>query len=124
MPIINAPAASVYDVGGTRFVPLAAPSTGSSEISVWRVELPPGGQPVPHELTREEVLVILSGTARASIGGRVGVVDTGSAIIVPPDTPFSLSATGDEPVTALAYLPVGGQARMPGQEPVTPPWAE
>jgi mannose-6-phosphate isomerase-like protein (cupin superfamily) len=90
---------------------------------VWRVELPPHADPVPHELTREEVLVVLSGTARASIGGRVADVGAGGAIIVPPDTPFSLTALGGEPVVALAYLPVGGQARMPGEEPFTPPWA-
>ncbi len=108
---------------GARFTPLAAPSTGSTEISVWRVELPPHGDAVPHELTREEVLVVLSGTARASIDGQVAEVRAGGAVIVPPDTPFSLTAAGAEPVVALAYLPVGGQARLPGREPFTPPWA-
>jgi quercetin dioxygenase-like cupin family protein len=124
MPVIDAREVPGHDVGGTRFFPLAAPSTGSTEISVWRVEIPPGGDPVPHELTREEVIVILSGTAHASIAGRTAVAGPGCAIIVPPDTPFSLIAAGDEPVTALAYLPVGGQARLPGQQPFTPPWAE
>jgi quercetin dioxygenase-like cupin family protein len=123
MPITDAGTASVHELDGARFTPLAAPSTGSTEICVWRVELPPHGDAVPHELTREEVLVILSGTARASIDGRAGEVGAGGAVIVPPDTPFSLVAAGDEPVVALAYLPVGGQARMPGQEPFTPPWA-
>lgn len=110
-------------MAGTRFTPLAAPSSGSTEICVWRVELSPHADAVPHELTREEVLVVLSGTARASIGGRVADVGAGDAIIVPPDTPFSLTAVGGDPVVALAYLPVGGQARMPGGEPFTPPWA-
>jgi mannose-6-phosphate isomerase-like protein (cupin superfamily) len=123
MPITDARTASVHEMDGTRFTPLAAPSSGSTEICVWRVELPPHADAVPHELTREEVLVILSGTARASIDGRVADIGPGSAIIVPPDTPFSLTAGGDEPVVALAYLPVGGQARLPGQEPFTPPWA-
>lgn len=123
MPITDARTAPVHEMAGTRFTPLAAPSSGSTEICVWRVELPPHAGAVPHELTREEVLVILSGTARASIGGRVAGVAPGSAIIVPPGTPFSLTAVGDEPVVALACLPVGGQARMPGEEPFTPPWA-
>jgi quercetin dioxygenase-like cupin family protein len=123
MPVTDARTAPVHDVAGTRFTPLVAPSSGSTEICVWRVELPPHADPVPHELTREQVLVVLSGTARASIGGRVADVGAGGAIIVPPDTPFSLTALGGEPVVALAYLPVGGQARMPGEEPFTPPWA-
>lgn len=124
MPITDSRMALVHDVAGTRFTPLAAPSTGSTEVSVWRVEVPAGGDPVPHELTREEVLVVLSGTARASIDGEVTDAAAGCAIIVPPHTPFSLVAAGDEPLVALAYLPVGGQARMPGQEPFTPPWAQ
>jgi quercetin dioxygenase-like cupin family protein len=123
MPITDSGTADVHELDGVRFTPLAAPSTGSTEICVWRVELPPHGDPVPHELTREEVLVILSGTARASIDGRVAEVGAGGAVIVPPDTPFSLVAAGDEPVVAVAYLPVGGQARMPGRPPFTPPWA-
>jgi quercetin dioxygenase-like cupin family protein len=123
MPITDPRSSVVHDVGGTRFTPLAAPSTGSTEVSVWRVDVPPGGDPVPHELTREEVLVVLSGTARACIDGQVTDAAAGCAIIVPAHTPFSLVAAGDEPLVALAYLPVGGQARMPGQEPFTPPWA-
>ena len=123
MPINDSRASVVHDLAGTRFTPLAAPSTGSTEVSVWQVEVPPGGDPVAHELTREEVLVVLSGTARASLDGEVTDAAAGCAIIVPPHTPFSLVAVGDEPLVALAYLPVGGQARMPGQEPFTPPWA-
>lgn len=124
MPIVHADDAVAHDVGGTTFVPLVAPSRGTTEISVWRVQLPPGGDPVPHEVTREEVLVILSGVARASIAGEVTLVAAGGAVVVPPHTPFSLTAAGDEPVTALAYLPVGGQARLPGQPAFTPPWAQ
>ena len=95
MPITDATRAPRHEMAGTRFTPLAAPSSGSTEICVWRVELAPHADAVPHELTREEVLVILSGTARASIDGRVGEVGAGGAVIVPPDTPFSLVAAGD-----------------------------
>ena len=108
----------------TRFWQLASPSTGSSEASVWRVELSPGAEPVPHQLTREEILVVLDGTARASIDGVVEEVAAGGAIVVPPHTPFSLAARGSEPVVALAYLPVGGQAILESGEPFTPPWAQ
>jgi hypothetical protein len=43
---------------------------------------------------------------------------------VPARTPVSLAAAGGEPVVALAYLPVGGQALLDGGEPFTPPWAQ
>ena len=123
MPITHAPATHTHEVGSTRFWQLASPSTGSQEASVWRVEVATATEPVPHELTREEILVVLSGTARASLDGVVEDVGPGGAIVVPADTPFSLTAAGAEPLVAIAYLPAGGQARLDDEEPFTPPWA-
>jgi quercetin dioxygenase-like cupin family protein len=124
MPIINASATHTHEAGPTRFWQLAAPSSGSTEASVWRVEVPVDTEPVVHELTREEILVVLSGTARASLNGVVDEVTAGGAIVVPAHTPFGLSAAGPDPVVALAFLPVGGQAKIGDQEPFTPPWAQ
>ena len=123
MPVIHPATQPTREMHGTRFTTIAAPSTGSRETSAWRVEIPPGTDPVPHELTREELIVVLSGTAKASLDGRVEEIGAGGAVIVPPDTPFSLAAAGTEPVIALACLPVGGRARLAGHEPFTPPWA-
>jgi quercetin dioxygenase-like cupin family protein len=123
MPITHPPTAPTHELHATRFWQLAAPSTGSREASVWRVEVSPGAEPVPHELTREEILVVLAGTAPASLDGVVEEVAAGGAIVVPAHTPFSLAAAGSEPLVALAYLPVGGQAMLEGAEPFTPPWA-
>ncbi len=123
MPICHSPASHAPEIGSTRFTALAAPSTGSQEASVWRVEIPAGTEPLPHELTREELIVVLSGTARVSLSGTIDEVGSGGVIVVPPGTPFSLTAAGSDPLVALAFLPVGGQARLPGQEPFTPPWA-
>jgi mannose-6-phosphate isomerase-like protein (cupin superfamily) len=108
----------------TRFWQLAAPSTGSQEGSVWRVEVQPGADAIPHELTREEILVVIDGTARATLDGVAEDVAAGGAIVVPAHTPFSLAAVGSQPVVALAYLPVGGQAQVGNGEPFTPPWAQ
>jgi quercetin dioxygenase-like cupin family protein len=124
MPIIHRPATHTHELESTRFTTLAAPSTGSQEASVWQVEIQPGTDPVPHELTREEVVVILSGTARASLNAKIDEVGAGGTIVIPADTPFSLTASGSEPLVALAYLPVGGQARIQDHEPFTPPWAQ
>jgi mannose-6-phosphate isomerase-like protein (cupin superfamily) len=86
--------------------------------------VPADTEPVEHELTREEILVVLSGTARASLNGVVDEVAAGGAVVVPPHTPFSLSAAGPSSLVALAYLPVGGQAVIGDQEPFTPPWTQ
>lgn len=122
MPVCH-PATSSHLVGTTRFTPIAAPSTGSREASVWRVEIEPGSPAVAHSLTAEEIIVVLEGMGEVTIDGAAEPVQPGAAIVVPRGASFSLVAVGDRPLSALAYLPVGGQAVLPGEEPFTPPWA-
>lgn len=123
MPIISAPKAFTHELPHARFKSLATPSRGSAETAVWRVELAPHGEAVPHQLTREEVFVVLSGRARVRLGGQEHEVGEGDVIVVPPNTDFALWNATDLPVEALCCLPVGGRARM-GEREFAPPWAE
>ena len=42
MAVIPAPSAPTHELGGARFTSLATPSRGSSDTSVWLVEIGPG----------------------------------------------------------------------------------
>jgi mannose-6-phosphate isomerase-like protein (cupin superfamily) len=123
MPVIPAPKTFTHELPHARFKSLATPSRGSTETAVWRVQLAPHGEAVPHQLTREEVFVVLSGRARIRLGGQELEAGEGDVIVVPPNTDFALWSTSEQPVEALCCLPVGGQARM-GERVFTPPWAE
>jgi quercetin dioxygenase-like cupin family protein len=123
MSVITAPAAPTHAVGATTFTSLATPSLGSSRISVWVVSVPPGERPTPHQLTDEEVFVVLEGTALVSLDGVDSRATTGDAIVVPPDVSFSLANAGADPLRLVCCLPVGGQARIADGAPFTPPWA-
>ncbi|WP_088290590.1 cupin domain-containing protein [Kineosporia sp. A_224] len=124
MPVITAPPAATHHLPGAAFTALASPSRGSSETSVWQVEIEPGTDAQPHTLTREEVFVVLAGRADVLLDGRRLEAGRGDAIVVPPGVPFALTASGDEPLRALCCMPVGGRAVLPGGEPFTPPWAQ
>src|SRR6266702_287275 len=63
MPVLRAPAAPTHDLGHARFTSLATPSRGATDTSVWTVEILPDTPATPHSLTREEVFVVLEGTA-------------------------------------------------------------
>lgn len=123
MSVIPAPASPTHELGGTRFTSLATPSRGSTESSVWQVELAPRTPATPHTVTREEVFVVLAGYADVRIGDEHAVAGPGDAIVVPPDTPFALANPSDQPLRALCCLPVGGQARPAEGEAFVPPWA-
>ncbi|WP_232665942.1 cupin domain-containing protein [Pseudonocardia sp. TRM90224] len=123
MAVLTGPTSPTHDIGGARFTSLATPTRGSTDTSVWIVEIDPGTPANPHELTREEVFVVLSGRANVRLGSQELEAAPGDAIVVPPNTPFALAADGDEPLRAMCCMPVGGQARMHDGEPFTPPWA-
>lgn len=123
MAVLAGPPTPTHDIGGARFTSLATPSRGSTDTSVWLVEIDPGTPSNPHELTREEVFVVLSGRATVHLDGQEQEAGPGDAIVVPPDVPFALAAAGPEPFRALCCLPVGGRARLGDGEPFTPPWA-
>jgi mannose-6-phosphate isomerase-like protein (cupin superfamily) len=123
MAIIPAPTRPTHELEGTRFTSLATPTRGSAETSVWMVEIDPGTPATPHSLTREEVFVVLDGTAGVIIGDSRGEAVAGDTFVVPPDTRFEVANAGSVPLRMLCCLPVGGQART-ADATFTPPWAE
>ena len=124
MPYISATDAPIFELHGTRFTALAAPSRGATENAVWIVTIEPGTPPVPHRLTREETFVCIEGEARALLDGTSIRVTVGSALVVPPHTDFALENPADAPFRAVVVLPVGGQGIVGNGPPFTPPWAQ
>jgi mannose-6-phosphate isomerase-like protein (cupin superfamily) len=123
MGVITAPTDATHDLGGTRFMSLATPSRGSTETSVWTVEIEPSTPATPHRLTREEVFVVLAGRAHVQLDRDEAIASVGDAIVVPAGSDFVLSNGGAEILRLLCCLPVGGQAIVDGTT-FTPPWAE
>src|SRR3954452_16469852 len=84
MAVVPCPLTHTHEVGGARFTSLATPSRGSSDTSVWRVEIAPGTPGTPHQVTREEVFVVLAGRAEVRLGDTVSSAGPGDAIVEPP----------------------------------------
>ena len=123
MPIVSLSNAPKFELPNVTFTDLASPQRGSKENSVWRVTIAPNAPGLPHQLTREETIIALSGTAIAEIGKERHRLSEGDVIIVPAMTDFSLSNDGAGAFEAIAVLPVGGLAIIGDEVPFTPPWA-
>jgi mannose-6-phosphate isomerase-like protein (cupin superfamily) len=124
MPVLAAPAAPTHDLGDARFTSLATPSRGAIDTCVWKVEILPGAPATPHSLTREEVFVVLEGTASVRIASDADQAHAGDAIVVPAGAVFELANAGTGPLRLLCCLPVGGQARLADGSTFIPPWAQ
>lgn len=123
MPVLTAPTEPTHELAGARFTTLASPTRGARETSVWRVELVPGAESVPHQVTREEIFIALEGTATATLDGVRWDVRAGDALVLSPGVDFTIVAAGATPFHALVCLPVGGQAVTADGTSFTPPWA-
>ena len=125
MPVLPAPTAPTHDIGGARFTSLATPTSGgATDTAVWKVEILPGTPATPHSLTREEVFVVLEGTASVRLAGSDAEAAVGDTIVVPAGVDFELASAGDAPVHLLCCFPIGGKACTADGSIFTPPWAE
>lgn len=123
MPVLSPPPVPTHALPGTAFTSLATPTRGTVSNSLWKVEIQPGTVPTAHQLTHEEIFVILAGSAQVRLGEETTLAKAGDVIVVPADTNFELSCHGSEPLQALCCLPVGGQARLKDGTKFIPPWA-
>jgi mannose-6-phosphate isomerase-like protein (cupin superfamily) len=122
VPVIHAAQAAVHQLNDTSFVSYASPAGGSKELCAWRIEIPGRAHGARHQVTREEVLYVLSGTIRTTIDGHAEEAAPGDVILVPAGSSFDISNPTDEPVTAWVTTSVGFAGIMPDGSWITPPW--
>ncbi len=122
MPVIRAAQSVVHQMHGTSFTSYAAPALGSRELCAWRIEIPGGTEGVPHHVSREEVLYILSGTLRVTVDGEAADAVAGDVVLVPAGARFGASNQAGLPATAWVTTTVGFAGVLPDGSWFTPPW--
>lgn len=123
MPLMNNSDTQAIEMNGVSFAPIAAPSRGAQESVMWRTTVAPGIPGALHHLTREELILAVSGNAVVHIGGESQPLAPGDAFAVPAFTDFRVDCVGDAPFEFVAVLPAGGRAVMPGKPAFALPWA-
>ena len=127
MAIVRATETPRFDLPGTHFFGLLAPSRGSTELCTWRLELDPGAgvNNGPHQLDHEEAFMLLEGSLTIKIDGEAFVLQPGDALSVPARSLLHVSNPASEPAKALVCIRAGFRAKMmdTGEEIGTPPWA-
>ncbi|GAB2544663.1 cupin domain-containing protein [Nocardia heshunensis] len=122
MSVIHAADTEVHEMHGSRFTPLIRPSMGSSELCLWRLEITPGTQGVPHRIHREEAFVVLSGGITITIDGESAVLAAGDAAVAPAGSTIRLDNPADSPAEVLVNAPVGFTGELLDGTVITPPW--
>ncbi|THV26190.1 cupin domain-containing protein [Glycomyces paridis] len=100
---------------------LASPALGGAERPLWRVEAAAGTQGPVHHIDAEQVWTLTAGTARVEVAEDAAELGAGDTVVVPADVARRFTP-GPEGFAAIVTGPAGMSARLPGGEPVAPPW--
>jgi len=122
MPVVREHQAVAHQLHGATFHSFVAPSSGSAELCAWRLEVAAGTVGVPHRVSREEVLLVISGEVTATIDGVSTTVRPGEVAFVPAGASFGLDNTSDGPASAWVTTTVGLEATLADGSSISPPW--
>jgi quercetin dioxygenase-like cupin family protein len=122
MPVMHQEDAVAHRLHGATFNSFVAPSSGSRELCAWRLEVGPGTVGMPHRVSREEVLVVLTGELTATVEDAVTTVRAGDVIFVPAGARFGLDNTSATAATAWVTTSVGLEATLADGSTISPPW--
>jgi quercetin dioxygenase-like cupin family protein len=122
MPVIRERDAVQHQLHGATFNSFVAPSSGSSELCAWRLDVAPGTIGVPHRVSREEVLLVLTGELTATIDGVGTTARAGEVVFVPAGGQFALDNTSDSAATAWVTTSIGLEATLADGSSISPPW--
>ena len=123
MPFIDNSNAPHFDIPGVSFTSLATPSRGTKETAVWRLHVAPHNEGAVHHLTREEIIVAISGAGAVQIGDERYPLKAGDAFAIPAFTDFHIDGEGDAPFEAISIMPAGSRAVVAGRPSFQPPWS-
>ncbi len=129
MPVVREADAVVHQLHGSVFTSYAAPASGSRELCAWRLEVPGATTGVAHTVSREEVLLVLSGTLSVALAddggepaGPPAQVPAGDVIVVPAGAVLRIDNAGDQRASAWVTTSVGLEALLADGSSVSPPW--
>lgn len=122
MPIIRETDAVVHHLHDSVFHSFAAPASGSKELCAWRLEVAGGTPGLPHRVSHEEVLMLLSGSLTVTLDGEAAELAPGEAVLVPAGAEFSVANRTADPAAAWVTTTVGLEATLPDGSTIAPPW--
>jgi mannose-6-phosphate isomerase-like protein (cupin superfamily) len=122
MPIIRSTEAITYELHGSAFHSYVTAARGGTELCAWQLSVPANVTGVAHRPSREEVLLILEGSARVTLDGVSSELTMGDVALVSAGSEFGVDS-GPTGVTAWVTTTRGLEAVLPDGSRVAPPWA-
>ena len=102
-----------------RTAAVVTPSAGSRDSGAVLLEVQPGCRLEPHTDSAEEIVVVVAGRARVTVGGEAAELDAGGVALIPADAPHDVRSVGDEALRFVAVY-AGADVTTSYERPVQP----
>ena len=104
MNVVNIYEADLADRGAMRVgFPLSS-TTGTASTAVVLLEFEPGGELAVHTDSAEELLLVIEGSADATVGDETGRLEAGDIAVVPALAPHGLRNVGDGTLRVVGFF--------------------
>jgi quercetin dioxygenase-like cupin family protein len=122
MPVERAEDHPAFELGGNAITSLAAPARGSTELALYRVDVPPRGGLPPHTHDHFDVFTVSAGDATMYLDDRSDAIAVGDSVVVPPGVVHRLEA-GDAGASIVVTMFAGTTMfRQDDGTASVPPW--
>ena len=122
MPVERSHEHPTHDLGGNTITSLAAPSRGSTEVALFRTEVPPGGGLPRHHHDHLDVFTVERGGGTFHIGEETFELTAGDSVVVPIGEVHYLVA-GPEGASMVVTMLAGTiLVRADDGVELVPPW--
>ncbi len=122
MPFTMLEEAPLFETQNARMRTYATPSQNGSGLAVWRTEMEPAAQGPVHRADREQVLVVVAGRLRVSLGTEIRDLGPGDAVVISAGAERMISNPFDEPAILITASEPDATAQTPAASHVPIPW--
>lgn len=113
-----------YAMHGAEFRSYIAPSRGSAQLCAWRILVEPGTTGVEHEISDEEVFLVLKGSPVVTLNGTGELMSSGAVALASAGSTVKLDNPSAEPAELWVTTVVGLTATTPDGAVIVPPWTQ
>ena len=104
MPIVDNNAVESFELPGLRHQTIGGHHHGLKTMEVWMQTIAPGAATPVHRHACEEVVVVLSGSGRCTVGDATVSFGPNSTLILEPDVVHQIVNTSDDEMNLIAAL--------------------
>jgi mannose-6-phosphate isomerase-like protein (cupin superfamily) len=123
MPVLSNDSLEVLELPGLRHQTIGGPKQGVKTMEVWLQTIAPGAGTPVHCHACEEVILILSGSGRCTVGGETVPFGPNSTLVLEPDVVHQIVNTSNEDLKMVAMLGMAPvRVKTADGAPLPVPW--